>query len=256
MKAAFFDIDGTLVDVHSHKISNSTKEACKLLKANGYKIAVCSSRPYETIRIVDNIFDIEWDGIIGANGMDILDGQQNMIIDNSFTKDQLQSFFDIGKDNNIPMYVAGEDIFFTGMNDTVIEFIKHYGLKNPVVKEFTGQNQKLITFISYDKEFVMSKLKTLEGIDIQDAGKFNVDVFPKGLTKLSGIHQLMKYWNFEENDYISFGDSKSDEIMLKGGKIGVAMPNAIPSTKEIATYVYPEQSEDAIYLSLKELGII
>ena len=44
IKAAFFDIDGTLLSFKTHKVSEGTKEAFAQLQANGIKTFISSGR--------------------------------------------------------------------------------------------------------------------------------------------------------------------------------------------------------------------
>lgn len=65
--ALFFDIDGTLVSLNTHKIPPSTIFALTRAKANGHKIFIATGRP---IQILTNIGAIEHlvDGYITTNG--------------------------------------------------------------------------------------------------------------------------------------------------------------------------------------------
>ena len=45
IKAAFFDIDGTLVSFRTHQVPSSTIEAIKQVKERGVKIFISTGRP-------------------------------------------------------------------------------------------------------------------------------------------------------------------------------------------------------------------
>ncbi|MCF0116397.1 MAG: HAD-IIB family hydrolase, partial [Erysipelotrichaceae bacterium] len=71
IKAAFFDIDGTLVPHGSGKaITPSALEALKLLKTKGVKLFIATGRPYHTAQFVIDQFD--WDGVMAMNGQYIV----------------------------------------------------------------------------------------------------------------------------------------------------------------------------------------
>ena len=61
IKAVFFDIDGTLVSFNTHKISDSSKEAIRLLKEKGIKVFIATGRIKNHI---NNIDDLVFDGYI------------------------------------------------------------------------------------------------------------------------------------------------------------------------------------------------
>ena len=47
MKTIFFDLDDTLLDVHSKQIDPSSMEILQALNAKGYRLGIASSRPLE-----------------------------------------------------------------------------------------------------------------------------------------------------------------------------------------------------------------
>ena len=55
IKAAFFDVDGTLVSFKTHKISELSKKAILTLKQQNIKIFVATGRALYQIDNLDNI---------------------------------------------------------------------------------------------------------------------------------------------------------------------------------------------------------
>lgn len=44
------------------------------------------------------------------------------------------------------------------------------------------------------------------------------DVMAKGISKQTGIREMMKYYGFNEDDYMAFGDQENDWEMLENAK--------------------------------------
>ena len=65
IKAAFFDVDGTLVSFNTHKISELSKKAILTLKQKNIKVFVATGR---ALYQIDNLDNIEFDGYITFNG--------------------------------------------------------------------------------------------------------------------------------------------------------------------------------------------
>ena len=65
IKAAFFDIDGTLVSFNTHIISPSTVEAIHELRQKGVKVFIATGRHPLWI---NNLADLEIDGYVSLNG--------------------------------------------------------------------------------------------------------------------------------------------------------------------------------------------
>ena len=68
-KALFFDIDGTLVSFHTHRIPSSTIEALEAAHTKGHKIFIATGRPKA---IINNLSELQKrnliDGYITMNG--------------------------------------------------------------------------------------------------------------------------------------------------------------------------------------------
>lgn len=79
IKAAFFDIDGTLVSFKTHKIPQSTINAITRAKRKGIKIFIATGRP---VAIINNIADIKHlvDGYITFNGAYCFMGNQDFVL--------------------------------------------------------------------------------------------------------------------------------------------------------------------------------
>lgn len=56
IKAAFFDIDGTLVSFRTHRIPQSTIHAIAEAKQRGVKIFISTGRP---VALINNIKEVE-----------------------------------------------------------------------------------------------------------------------------------------------------------------------------------------------------
>ena len=67
IKAAFFDIDGTLVSFRTHQVPSSTIEAIKQVKERGVKIFISTGRPVAIINNIDAVRPLV-DGYIAFNG--------------------------------------------------------------------------------------------------------------------------------------------------------------------------------------------
>lgn len=80
IKAVFFDIDGTFFDHHSNQVLSETMDAIKQLKANGYKVALCSGRAKEMAEQLGVLQLFPWDGYVGGAGVSVYNEQMNIIL--------------------------------------------------------------------------------------------------------------------------------------------------------------------------------
>ena len=67
IKAAFFDLDGTLLSHTSHSVPQSARESLEKLRAKGVKIYLCTGRHVTELELLP-ISDMSFDGYITLNG--------------------------------------------------------------------------------------------------------------------------------------------------------------------------------------------
>lgn len=80
IKAAFFDIDGTLFSHTMHKIPDSARKAVHLLRENGVKVFLATGRGIGTLKKV-SWGDLVFDGYITLNGQICLDARENVLFE-------------------------------------------------------------------------------------------------------------------------------------------------------------------------------
>ena len=68
IKAAFFDIDGTLTSFVTHVVPRSTIDALHALQKKDVKVFICSGRAPSYMGVVLDTIPVEFDGIVGLNG--------------------------------------------------------------------------------------------------------------------------------------------------------------------------------------------
>ena len=238
IKAAFFDIDGTLVSFNTHKVSDSSKEAIRLLKEKGIKVFIATGRIKKHI---NNIDDLVFDGYITANGFDCYIGDKS-IYRHSIAKEEIYSLIDYLKNKELfPCSIMmNSGIFINYVTKEVEEVSKSINLPIPAVDnyyEFLEKNiddiLQINLFVDENKEKqLMSKIfKNCESSRWHPAF---TDVNTKGGGKHIGIDKIIEYYGIKLEDTIAFGDGGNDITMIEHAAIGVAMGNANEGVKKIA----------------------
>ena len=260
IKAAFFDIDGTLVSFNTHKVSDSSKEAIRLLKEKGIKVFIATGRIKKHI---NNIDDLVFDGYITANGFDCYIGEKS-IYRHSIAKDEIYSLMNYLKNKELfPCSIMmNSGIFINYITKEVEEVSKSINLPIPVVDnyyEFLEKNidniLQINLFVDANKEKeLMSKIfKNCESSRWHPAF---TDVNTKGGGKHIGIDKIIEYYGIKLEETIAFGDGGNDITMIEHAAIGVAMGNANEGVKKIADYITDDVDNDGIFNALKHFNII
>ena len=82
------------------------------------------------------------------------------------------------------------------------------------------------------------------------SGRKWIDVMQRGVTKATGIRQVLDAHGISADEMMAFGDSMNDYEILRMAGISMAMGNARPAIKQIATKVIGTNAEHAVQREL------
>lgn len=130
IKAAFFDIDGTLVSFQTHQIPASTIKAIEQAKERGVKIFISTGRPVAIINNIDPIRHLI-DGYITFNGARTFIGDEDITL-MPIPEEEVRTMITDASRRNYAVVVCGkEDIGIhnhTSIFDDV--FVRGLGVTN------------------------------------------------------------------------------------------------------------------------------
>ncbi|MBE6107235.1 MAG: HAD family phosphatase [Erysipelotrichaceae bacterium] len=276
-KYVFIDIDGTLFDHGSGMIPASALEALHKAKANGHELFICTGRPKPIVE--SSFWNLPITGIIYSGGTHI-EINQKVIFQRNFPKKQMFELIEILNENQFDYTLEGiEKNLYTKGN---FDWFKIY-----LCNEAFADSELETRFQE------MSVLKLIEDAEPDDYEQITkIDVFAKndqrihdlignlpegldgfvysssidqlieaeiligGISKASGIDEIIKYYGAKIEDTIAIGDSTNDMAMIEHAHIGIAMGNACEPLKEIADYVTAPVDQDGFYLALKHCHLI
>lgn len=259
-KILFFDMDGTLWDIHN-VVPDSTVKALNKLQEAGHKIFINTGRARGYVRD-ERLLSLGFDGIIAGCGTTI---------------------------------EIGEDLMFSRFLDPkmlaeTISCLNGYGFRSIL----EGWNGLCLNYDEWNEDFYFKKLYRDLGSDIEDIRtnwglwqgvcKFSSDTtggdmkggiaavaedfypiihnetvaefVPHGFSKATGMDWVCEFYDCDISDTYAFGDSTNDIEMLRHAGVGVCMGNGMDEAKAIADLVAPSMSEDGIFAACKELGLI
>ncbi len=261
-KAAFFDIDGTLVSFRTHCIPESTKRAIATLRANGVKCFISSGRHLANI---DNLGDLEFDGYVTVNGgMTYYNGE--LIDANPIAKEDISKTLDMIYPAASPRYpsiepfavsfVLKEGLVLNFHNDKTNEIFTNLNFDVehlPVVDLRDYANTDVFQMISFfDIEAEKIIMKELSHCESQRWSPLFTDAVPIGQSKVRGIKRVCEIIGADASEIMAFGDGGNDVAMLRYAGLGVAMGNAVDAVKQQANIVCPSVDEDGIEWVVKD----
>lgn len=253
-KIAFFDIDGTLVNVPNGLMhpTNQTIHALNEFKNQGHKIVIATARG----EVPQSVQDIEFDGYICSDGHYIcFEGE--ILIDELFNNQQVQKQLDIyQKYNGRSMFYGHNGEWCSCLDDVLV--VKHREMfqgtsERPqnVYEKFDAKDIEAVSccvlfdnaedmwsaYYELENEFTMVPYET---------GLIRMDVYCKGFTKGTACEYLYKKLGIEYENTYAFGDGINDVEMLQLVQHGIAMGNAIDELKKVASEITDTVDHDGI----------
>ena len=246
IRIAFFDIDGTLVDPATGRISPRTTEALTALQQRGIKICVATGRPSVCFPDFGEVcFDVfcAFNGSLCYTGNEII---HRVPISPEDVRRVLKNAAQIGR----PVSVAVRDrLSANGWDRDLAGYYRLAGQELTVADDFEAVLEEDVYQIMLGCRLPdhPAIIRGTEGVHITYSWDRAADVIPSGSGKARAIEKILEYFQLDASQALAFGDGHNDMEMLRTVGTGVAMGNAAPALKEIADDVCGPVSEDGIY---------
>lgn len=255
IKIAFFDIDGTLVDMQLKKMTEATRQTLLALKARGIRLCIASGRTPIT---VPKFPGIDFDAYITFNGAYCYD-EKGTIAKCPIPHEDVLRVIDNASRLGKPVTVATRDrLGANGWEKNLADYFRIANLElnespefDDLVKDDVYQIMVGTTPGEYD-----ALLENAPGAKIAAWWDRAVDVIPAAGGKGAGVKSVLEHFGLKAEEAIAFGDGNNDLEMLEAVGTSVAMGNGSQDLKNIAAYVARPCAEDGIYHFCKEQGLI
>ena len=277
-KIIFIDVDGTLCN-DSGLVPESAAIAIKQARKNGHLVYLCTGR--SKAEIYDFIFDIGFDGIIGAGGGFVEIGSE-VLYHKKVSEENVKHLVDFFNEHNVNFYIESNGGLYASKNlIPQLEKCIYGDVENDPIAKGKRENtpdhfiQALITGEDLYRNdvnkacFLEPKDISFEEIKNEFKNEFEVihctvpvfgddsgELGVPGVHKATAIEILLKHLNIDVKDTIAIGDGMNDAEMFEFCALGIAMGNAKPGLKEIADEITDTHDEGGIYNSFKNHNLI
>ena len=254
IKAAFFDIDGTLLSFATHRVPDSAWAAINAMRERGIKVFIATGRERD---MIPDVVATGFDGYVTINGQSCFDENGEF---------RHQSIDPEGVRLVVEQVEAGlyEALFMTkgysfvsGHSPRVLHNERHCGLTYAVADPRSALDLEIMQMCAYlgeDEEHIVAEgnphVHTTRWCD-----DF-CDVMPVGGGKPEGVQAMCERYGLTLDEAVAFGDGGNDIAMLRAVGTGVAMGNAGDNVKAAADLVTTDVDNDGIWNACVELGLI
>ena len=258
IKAAFFDIDGTLAAVKSHAIPDSTREAIRKLREKGICCILSTGRHPLEVEEENILPGLVFDGGVWVTGQ-YCELHGECILQNCFTAGQLVILREfLERRGRSCIFLEKDAMYCNLVDDRIRKEQESIGTAVPPVRDIADLEERRVlqTMQFIDEAEEKELLALLPDCALTRWGEGVVDFLPAGGGKEQGILAFCKKLGITPAQVIAFGDAENDIAMLQLAGIGVAMGNGEPAAKAAADYVTDRIEEDGIWKALVKFAVI
>lgn len=259
IKAAFFDIDGTLISLTNKVVTESTALSVCQLHDKGIKTFVATGRSRPEIEAQDMLRGMAFDGVLANNGQQCY-GAQGALRDVPLSKEDVEALVQHVDGHGYSAWFTEADRLYlnhidertkTVMGDIHTEIPQiediHRALTHPVYK--------VVVYLT-PEEVAEGPARVVKDSVPMRFHPLASDFMPQSGGKIAAMKELLDRFGILPEETIAFGDGPNDAEMLRLAGIGVAMGNGSIEAKEAADYITDTCENDGIRKALEHFGLI
>ena len=267
------DLDGTLLD-STHRLPPRNRTALHAAHQAGLKIVVCTGRSYtETRPILDDI-GLDLDASVTVGGALLTEVATGKTID--YTTITLEVALEAARWFLQRGYTVLwlRDASTAGFDGYLIDAPR----RHPAIDrwfEITPCRMHKLTGLPDDGQpplriTVVDEIEALDGLSAEFAQAFNrrlnsnvirvptygftvLEAFDAVVDKWYGIGKLCNRWSIDPGRTVAVGDDVNDLPMIQNAGLGVAVANAKPAVKRVATQVVAANDEAGVADLIEQL---
>ena len=253
-KAIFFDIDGTLINIHHKKTSISlpVKKAIRELRAAGHHTFIASGRPWAYLSdelTQEGLFD----GFVLMNGaVVILDGE--IIFRQDMPLATVKEMVALAESHGLEYILESHPYVYLRENFKGLENVyRNIDIDvNKFIRDFDMSEVKAakLEFLcdTPGANGVFEKLLSWHGVTglIDPTLRKYMELYSSDISKATGIQQALHYMNIPIEASYAFGDGLNDLEMMSTVGHPLVMGNAGPELKALAEHILPTVDEDGV----------
>ena len=257
-RAAFFDIDGTLVSFETHGVPDSTVKALAHMRESGVKIILATGRS-----LLDVHPDLQPGGRIAVDAVLAFNGQLCCDSKGTFRDCPLEE-----KDVRAVVSQAEAGLYDLILMQQTRFLMSRYSDRIRSTEERVGKTDAELGLSDALSEPTYQICAYIdegeEGIFMHECSNVEFtrwcdgfcDIIPKGGGKPAGIKAALARYGIEPDECIAFGDGGNDIAMFGCVGQSVAMGEASVAVKAAPSYVTSNVDDDGILRACEHFGLL
>lgn len=253
IKAAFFDIDGTLLSFTTHRVSPGTVRAFERLHKAGVRTFLSTGRP----EVLIPEMPISFEGKITMNG-GLVFTPNEVLLSNPIRDEELQAWLDLAKERHLcTMVFTRDNMFLAQPNEVGLKLRNQLEFEMPPVVDIDRMRSEtvyqIIAIMPGEMDSEVGAL--LPHSRLPRWHPYFTDIVAEDNSKARGMEAICRHFGIRQEETLAFGDGANDIEMLEWAGIGVAMGNAADNVKQHADRVTTDVDNEGIETAVNELKI-
>lgn len=259
-KIAFFDIDGTMVNVPGGMLhpSKETVRVLREFRKQGNYIVVATARG----KVPDSVKDIAFDGYICSDGH-YIEFHEEVLVNNIFSKEQILEQMELYTSHGGGYIFGGHyGEWYDSTDNPLTQFhnslyagtsvLPAGRIAKDCIDDIKANSATAIFALAKDMYDAKDKLPKDWAINAYDEEDIRMDVHLPGYSKGTACEFVFQHLGIDRMDSYAFGDGENDIEMLQLVGHGIAMKNAAKHIQEAADDVTDTVDNDGIAKAFKK----
>ncbi len=257
-KAAFFDIDGTLINVMRGQIrmTPAVREAIADLRRAGNYAFLATGRPYGLLdpELLQDVFD----GMLLVNGAEVR-FHDEIIIRKPLTPQTVADVTALCDRCGVEYILEGSDYVYMKKEFHILhDFFRKIGVAFDRFRYTYDLNEVPV----YKMEFVSAEPGGNGAFDVMmhwpgmahlcdPYHMKNMELYAENVTKGSAVKKVLQYLGLPREASYAFGDGLNDLEMMSSAGTALVMGNAQPTKKKKADIIVPSVDDDGVAYGIR-----
>lgn len=252
IKAAFFDIDGTLLSFSTHCVSPGTVRAFEKLHQAGVHTFLSTGRP----QVLIPEMPVTFEGMITMNGALVIAHPATQLLSNPISDAELQTWLDLAKDKHLcTMIFTRDNMFLSQPNEIGLKLRNQLEFEMPPIVPIDRMRSEtvyqIIAIMPGDMDASVAAL--LPNCRLPRWHPYFTDIVAYNNSKARGMEAICRHFGIRQEETLAFGDGANDIEMLQWAGIGIAMGNADEKVKAHADRVTADVDHEGIENAINQL---
>lgn len=261
IRCVALDLDDTLLS-SDLTISSENQAAIRKATQAGIKVLLASGRMVQSMKPYAKILGLDLP-LIAYNGAIVQEADSGKILyHRPVSSDLALRVVAIFREAGIHLNAYLNDELYM---DQLTEYGQIYAGRAGVVPHAVGDLCPLLMKEAPHKLLGFGEVEEIDNIQLRLIREFGdslefvkskptyLEILTPGVSKGSALQTLVQSWGMDCNQVMAIGDAPNDVSMIRWAGVGVAIGNAAPELKEVASFVVADHDHHGVAEAMEKI---